>query len=128
MKRRGPKRKRLTPQEKKALSLQRDRRNVYGEAPHAARRAIPLRKRKEARRLRKAAKAALRADPENAAAAASAKPRWRKVPDAPLGVVVADQLDERAFLRATAGRGPRGRARAQWHNRQKLSRDDATDR
>lgn len=31
-----------TPQEKKQLSLQKDRRNVYGEAPHAVRKNIPL--------------------------------------------------------------------------------------
>jgi hypothetical protein len=33
-----------TPQEKKSLSLAKDRRNVYGEAPHGARKSIPLRK------------------------------------------------------------------------------------
>ena len=35
---------RKTPQEKKRLSYEKDRRNNYGEAPHAARKNIPLRK------------------------------------------------------------------------------------
>lgn len=37
--------KALTPQEKKELSYQKDRRNCYGESPHGARKAIPLNKR-----------------------------------------------------------------------------------
>jgi hypothetical protein len=36
--------KHRTPQEKKKLSLAKDRRNVYGEAPHGARKSIPLQK------------------------------------------------------------------------------------
>jgi hypothetical protein len=36
--------KERTPQEKKSLSLAKDRRNVYGEAPHGARKSIPLKK------------------------------------------------------------------------------------
>jgi hypothetical protein len=36
--------KKRTPQEKKKLSLERDLLNVNGEAPHAARKSIPLRK------------------------------------------------------------------------------------
>jgi len=36
--------KKLTPQEKKELSYERDRRNVYGRSPHASRKAIPLHK------------------------------------------------------------------------------------
>jgi hypothetical protein len=33
-----------SPKQKKALSLKRDRRNSYGESPHASRKAIPRRK------------------------------------------------------------------------------------
>jgi uncharacterized membrane protein YgaE (UPF0421/DUF939 family) len=33
-----------TPQEKKRLSYERDRRNVYGRSPQASRKRIPLRK------------------------------------------------------------------------------------
>ncbi len=43
---------RQSPQDKKALSLQRDCRNTYGESPHAARKSSPLRKAKGNRRVR----------------------------------------------------------------------------
>lgn len=41
---RGGMRRERTRQEKKSLSLAKDRRNDYGEAPHGARQSIPLRK------------------------------------------------------------------------------------
>lgn len=41
-----------TPQEKKALSLAKDRRNTYGNNQKAARKAIPLRKALENQRVR----------------------------------------------------------------------------
>jgi hypothetical protein len=51
-----------TPQEKKSLSLAKDRRNVYGEAPHGAWKSIPLRKklRNRANRSRSRIEAAFR--------------------------------------------------------------------
>jgi hypothetical protein len=42
---RGKARRPRTPQEKKALSLQRDCRNTYGQDDKSARKGIPLRKR-----------------------------------------------------------------------------------
>lgn len=44
-----------TPQEKKRLSYQKDRRNSYGENDKASRKAIPLRKKKVNRQNRKIA-------------------------------------------------------------------------
>jgi len=44
-----------SPIEKKRLSLARDRRNVFGESPHAARKSIPKRKAMEHQRERHAA-------------------------------------------------------------------------
>ena len=45
--------KRKTPQEKKLLSLKKDRRNSYGENAKASRKAIPLRKRNVNKQNRK---------------------------------------------------------------------------
>ncbi len=42
-----------TPQEKKQLSLSKDRRYSYGESPHSARKSIPLNKRLRNRANRK---------------------------------------------------------------------------
>jgi hypothetical protein len=52
----------LTPQEKKRLSYQRDGRNTYGENDKASRKAIPLRKRLRARAVRRKTREQLPAD------------------------------------------------------------------
>lgn len=91
----------LTPQEKKRLSYDHDRRNVYGENSKASRKAIPLRKAKTKRAYRRHATQSLadaprhpdlRADnaPENRVLAIQPK-RWRKVPDQPLKKHIATQ-------------------------------------
>jgi hypothetical protein len=48
-----------SPREKKRISLARDRRNVFGESPHAARKSIPKRKAMAHQQERQAASQAL---------------------------------------------------------------------
>lgn len=101
---------RRTPQEKKALSYARDRRNDYGESTTAARKAIPLRKRLVNRANRHRAQQDLvaatgRPDSELADAAeqrlGGRRPKiWRKWRDAPLGEIVDWQLRRRAAKQA----------------------------
>lgn len=98
--------RRKTPQEKKRLSLEKDRRNVYGEAPHAARKRIPLRKKLGSRATRHAQEAALPSAPIAVefvegdaiqAAVRAAKPNgWTKYRDMPLGEVIARKQWRRA--------------------------------
>ena len=83
-----------TPQEKKQLSYERDRRNRYGQNAKASRRLIPLRKAKTKRSYRKRTNQILAAAPKSAdlladdapenRIAATPKKRWRKVPDVSL--------------------------------------------
>src|SRR5512138_1822553 len=106
--------KRRTPQEKKRLSLKKDRRNTFGQSPHAARKAIPKRKRLRSRAERHAAKVPVAAVDDDALALEAAAIRaekkrrtsWKKEPDDPLGDVIAQKLRRRDRLR----RNPRKRA------------------
>ncbi|HET6891073.1 MAG TPA: hypothetical protein VFH31_08220 [Pyrinomonadaceae bacterium] len=103
-----------TPQEKKELSYKRDRRNVYGNAPHAARKNIPLRKAQRNRANRHAANQAIAyhgpAPDENLADELESRinhraPReWEKYPDAPLGEVIAEKSRKRKTMREHGGR------------------------
>ena len=93
---------RKTPQEKKALSYAKDRRNLYGENAKASRKAIPLRKRLVNRANRHQFQQSLAAatdvpDPEVVEVRALGKrpKRWTKWPDNPLGEVVALRLERR---------------------------------
>lgn len=80
-----------TPQEKKRLSYERDRRNRYGQNAKASRRLIPLRKAKTKRSYRKRTNQILAAAPKSidlladdapeSRIAVVPKKRWRKVPD-----------------------------------------------
>lgn len=107
-----------TPQEKKKLSLERDRRNSYGEPPHAARRIIPLRKklRNRANRHRQEARLPVgpaqldtdQADEIESSMVAKAPKRWKKEPDAVLRDVIAHNQQQRA---ETYGRRARKRSR-----------------
>lgn len=91
--------RRRTPQEKKRLSLEKDRRNVYGESPTAARRAIPAAKARVNRAHRRTDTVALgRAAgvPDSRAAEAAEfvvlgrrRKVWRKLPDQALGLLLA---------------------------------------
>jgi hypothetical protein len=88
-----------TPQEKKALSLRRDRRNVYGESPHGARKTIPHRKKLRNRANRHQEESKLpsapvpfeqeQAEEIESSVRRKAPKRWDKVPDAALGSVIA---------------------------------------
>jgi hypothetical protein len=93
---------RKTPQEKKALSYAKDRRNLYGENDKSSRKAIPLRKRLVNRANRHQVQQALAGavgapDPEAVQVRAQGKrpKRWRKWPDVPLAEVVAHHLERR---------------------------------
>ena len=103
-----------TPQEKKELSYKRDRRNVYGEAPHAARKNVPLRKALRNRANRHVANQALAyegpAPDENLAEELESRvhhrapQEWEKHPDAPLGEVIATKSRKRKIMREHGGR------------------------
>src|SRR5690242_2206814 len=107
--------RRRTPQEKKKLSLDKDRRNVWGEAPHAARRIIPLRKklRNRANRHRedskvRGASSTVEADQVECSIQRKRPKDWRKYPDAPLREVI---TEDRLRRQQTHGRRMRSRAR-----------------
>ena len=89
-----------TPQQKKALSLRKDRRNTYGQNDKAARKAIPLRKALENRRNRHKQNRAIAKLEELDEAAADVVESsatkdvyrsggWVKSPDEPLGDYIA---------------------------------------
>jgi hypothetical protein len=97
---------RKTPQEKKALSYAKDRRNDYGENDKSSRKAIPLRKRLVNRANRHNTQRLLgdaTGSPDPAAAddaeqrALGKRPkRWKKWRDKPLGEVLADKAERLA--------------------------------
>jgi hypothetical protein len=109
---------RRTPQEKKKLSLQKDRRNTYGEPPHGARKSIPLHKRLRNRANRHQQDLKLHVAPKQldegeadeieSSTRSKAPKRWRKVPDAPLGRIVAAKHERRL---SSHGRKIRWKAR-----------------
>lgn len=107
--------RRLTPQEKKRLSYERDRRNTYGEAPHAARKGIPLRRALRNRANRHYQNQQLAhlgqqtPDQDQADALESlihhrAPNNWRKSPDEPLGEVIRRKLRARELMLTQGGR------------------------
>ncbi len=79
-----------SPQEKKRLSLQKDRRNAYGENDKSSRKAIPKNKALANRRVRKTDKqnvARSMGDPValETLTKRRLKPDWKKDPDVSLG-------------------------------------------
>ena len=101
-----PAKKPRTPQQKKALSLDRDHRNTYGNNQKAARKAIPLRKALENRKVRHKnnraiSQAVLLGEDALDVAESSARHDvyrlggWKKSSDEPLGVVVGRSLKAR---------------------------------
>mgnify|MGYP001766673917 CR=1 FL=1 len=90
---------RKTPQQKKAESLRKDRRNAYGENSKASRKLVPKSKALSHRAERRVAREGLRVDggEVDLEAADRAEVRrqivaqyaFKKVPDAPLGEVLA---------------------------------------
>jgi hypothetical protein len=117
-----------TPQEKKRLSYERDRRNNYSESPHAARKSIPLRKALASRSNRHFQDQQLKPlkgcapDEEQADFVESQiyhRPPndWKKSPDVPLAEIVVRKKQERAVMRTRGGR------RALETNRRKTDRE-----
>jgi hypothetical protein len=106
--------RRRTPQEKKKLSYERDRRNVYGEAPHAARKSIPRRKAERNSSNRHFQNAQLSyigptpdedvLDELESRIHHRAPCEWEKYPDAPLGKVISRKLEDREEMRTKGGR------------------------
>ena len=97
--------KRRTPQEKKALSYARDRRNCYGESDKGSRIAIRLNKVKPQRAFRRNVNQILQSeasgvDSEQAETVESRvksirRRDWYKHPDKPLGEYVETRLERR---------------------------------
>jgi hypothetical protein len=107
-----------SPQQKKRLSLQKDRRNSYGENAKASRKNIPLSKAISHRKVRHAANLQTkgvtgmseeRADEVQSTLTKSRlqKGAWKKSPDMPLGTIVAGKLKTRV---ATVGAKTRRRS------------------
>ena len=98
--------RRKSPQEKKRLSLLKDRRNTYGENAKASRKGIARHKRDRTRTDRRLRNQPLREatgrrDPEveehvEVRRVAAPKSYWKKVPDRPLGEVLEDKLSRRS--------------------------------
>lgn len=104
-----------SPQEKKALSYAKDRRNAYGENDKASRKAIPLRKAGENRQDRRKIKNDLAALPqldEAAVALVESSARheinraggWKKAPDMPLAEFLERQRRLRSWRSKSARR------------------------
>ena len=107
-----------SPQEKKRLSLQKDRRNAYGENAKSSRKNIPRSKAISHRKVRHAAKSQtdkLAGLPEDRADVTQStltkahlqKGPWKKTPDMALGGIVAGKLKTRV---ATVGAKKRRRS------------------
>ena len=96
---RMPEKNKKSPQQKKTLSLAKDRRNIYGENDKASRKAIPVRKAQENRKVRRKAKQDLgvmqNADEETKDVKESSLRHdlervggWKKEPDISLGEIL----------------------------------------
>ena len=87
--------KRLTPQEKKILSYQKDCQNSYGENDKGSRKSIPKRKALANRKIRLSGKSDLKAEVEGLESRGhfdhALKTKWKKSKDLPL----AERLDFR---------------------------------
>lgn len=106
-----------TPQEKKALSYAKDRRNVFRENDKASRKAIPARKAGESRKVRRKARQSLEAfglaDEATADVVESLLRQdlervggWKKTPDAPLSEYIDMKARSRAWKGLTPNRRP----------------------
>ena len=105
-----PGKQRRSPAEKKRLSLEKDRRNTYGENAKSSRKNLPKAKARPNRANRRATHQAL-AEAEGAVASemadaaeqrlAAKRPKtWRKQADVPLGEVLERKKARREGLRA----------------------------
>ena len=112
--------RRRTPQEKKQLSLEKDCRNVYGEAPHGARKSIPLHKKLRNRANRHRDESPLRpapaeldsdrADAIETAMRRKAPKEWSKVPDGPLAMVIEENRQQRIASHGRKRKAAQGRS------------------
>jgi len=93
-----PKRKSMSPQEKKAMSYKKDRRNTYGENDKASRKKVPKSKAIAHRKLRRTEKLNVTdvKDKDFDALKKLPKPSWKKSPDEPLGAIL-ERNDGRYF-------------------------------
>ncbi len=108
--------KQKTPQEKKTLSYAKDKRNVYGANDKASRKSIPLRKALQNRAYRKNVNQLFDKVPSEinleeidvieSEVRSIKKGNWNKYPDAPLGKVVEEKLENR---KAKTGKGKTAR-------------------
>jgi hypothetical protein len=104
-----------SPQEKKKLSLEHDRRNTYGENAKSSRKNIPKSKQRSHQNVRRAANAPLRAlqgeaveeladlaeGDSRAAVIGKKRESFRKLPDRPVGAVLAKKKSsKRTTLKA----------------------------
>ncbi|GAA1525301.1 hypothetical protein GCM10009678_03270 [Actinomadura kijaniata] len=110
--------KRLTPQEKKRLSYQRDRRNWYGENDKSSRKNIPRNRALKHRAARHRVAQELTVvrgglDEDRLERRLNRRPAvlWRKYRDAPLGEVVEWQLNRRVERSNAAPEQAEARAR-----------------
>lgn len=96
--------KEKTPQEKKALSYAKDRRNTYGENDKASRKLIPLRKARVNRVYRKRVNEVLTQITDGESQDAEVlegivrtirRQEWKKTADEPLGAIVQQNLGRR---------------------------------
>lgn len=93
-----------SPQEKKQLSYERDRRNRYGENSKSSRKNIRRRKQSVNQANRHAARITLQAtdpltgEPTSSVGKLRRPHRWSKVADTPLGDAVIRKLERRASL------------------------------
>lgn len=105
---------RRTPQEKKRLSYEKDRRNNYGESPHGSRKCIPRNKARRNRANRHLQEQPLRQlcgrpdeytmDEAESRMWHSWPHEWKKVPDAPLREVVRWDTTMRRSMQEAGGR------------------------
>jgi hypothetical protein len=116
-----------TPREKKRLSLEKDRRNTFGESPHGARKAIPLQKRLRSRIERHSANVpvtklgddAVAFDAAVARAVRKRRTSWKKYPDSSLGNVI----ERKTLRREHLMKSPRKKASID----RKRKREDRSD-
>jgi hypothetical protein len=101
--------RRRSPQEKKRLSLERDRPVASSEYPKAFRKQWPRKKARAERARRSADRQALTVDP--AGFVPARRKRVRKWGTATLGEVIADKLERRAKLRAEPRKSAAARER-----------------
>jgi hypothetical protein len=102
--------KKRSPQEKKRLSLARDRRDDYGENDKARRKSIPRRRAKKSRSYRHATRQVLRvqdAEQANERVRTVRRGEWVKVPDTPLQNSIERKEVNRARLKGRKAKRPR---------------------